>query len=58
MPETKAIERTRDAMNAWLQADLPADFNQLRTDLHHILDCIPPAHQRPATITPSEEESP
>lgn len=46
MPESGAIERTRDAMNAWLYKGLPADFDQLRTDLRHILDCIPATHQR------------
>lgn len=33
-------------MNAWLAMDLPADFDQLRTDLEHILSCIPETHQR------------
>ena len=47
MPESGAIERTRDAMDAWLRMDLPADFNQLRADLQHILRCIPATHQRP-----------
>lgn len=46
MPESEAIRRTRDAMNAWLAKDLPEDFDQLRTDLRHILDCIPETHQR------------
>lgn len=46
MPESGAIERTRDAMNAWLRMDLPADFDQLRADLRHILGCIPATHQR------------
>lgn len=51
MPESGAIERTRDAMNAWLRADLPADFNQLRADLNHILDCIPETHATPCPST-------
>lgn len=48
MPESGAIERTRDAMDAWLRMDLPADFDQLRADMRHILACIPDTHQRPA----------
>lgn len=50
MPESGVIERTRDAMNAWLHMDLPADFDQLRKDLRHILNCIPETHQRTPDI--------
>lgn len=42
MPESGAVERIREAMDAWLHKGLPADFDQLRTDLAHVLDCIPP----------------
>lgn len=37
-------------MNAWLYKHLPEDFNQLRTDLHHILSCIPPEDTDPWTL--------
>jgi hypothetical protein len=46
VPESGALTRVSAALDAWLDGRLPRNFDQLRTDLRHILDCTPETHMR------------